>query len=289
MNRELVYDNLNSNNTNEVCSALEILRNEGTLSDIQVILPLLKKKNISVMKAAVNAACNIIRERLVTHFNELEPDVRKKLSTLMESLDPAIINEISKDIFSEDKNRRLRAVQILGLLKKNPQIHFILAKLIKDGDEKIRATAITLLGKMVDPKDNKTILSLLSDKDKRVRANTIEALENLGDKKLVPILIRFKSDQNNRIRGNVLKALFFLGYTDIESDLMSMLESGNEFMIASALWVITKTRFSTPKILDATGYCLLATNKMVTDNARKALKSQNTSRSLGYLRYLDNL
>lgn len=289
MNLELVYSNLNSTNSNEVLSALEILRGAGSLSDIQVILPHIKSRNTSIVKAAVNAICNIIREKLVVHFNELEPNVRKKLSTLMESLDPAIINEISKDVFSDDKDRRLRAVQILGLLKKNPQIRFILAKLITDRDEKIRATAINLLGKIVGPNDHRTILSLLSDKDKRVRANTIEALESLGDKKLVPILIRFKSDQNNRIRGNVLKALYSLGYTDIENDLLGMLESHNEFMIASALWVLTQTKFCTTKLLDATGYCLLAENKMIHNNAKKALQAQSTPRSIGYLRYLDNL
>lgn len=289
MNLELIRNKLKSNETNEIIAALNVLKGSGSLGDLPDIIPFTKHYNTIIQKVAINALCNIIREKLVSNFNELAPPVRKKLGILMESLHPAIVQEISKDIYSDDNIRRVRGVQILGLLRKNPQIRNILAELVTDKDEKIRATAVNLLGKIVGPKDHDIILSLLRDKDKRVRANTIEALESLGNNRMIPILQRFRKDQNNRIRGNVLKALYNLGNKEIEPNLLEMLESKDNFMAASALWVITQTVITTPKIEDAAGHCMISNNEMVLNNAENALTALNTPRTSGYLRFLGNL
>lgn len=289
MNLPLVREKLKSTNTNELITALVFLKDNGELSDIQALMPLIKKNNPAISRAAINAVCSIIREKLLTNFNELVPEVRGKLGSLMETLDPAIVKELSKDIYGDNDSRRLRAVQILGLLKKNPQIRDLLAKLIKDRDEKIRATAVNLLGRVLGQNDQEIVLSLLKDRDKRVRANTIEAIENLGSRRLVPILLRFKKDTNNRIRGNALKALFYLGNTDIIDDLLDMLSSQDNYMIASALWVIAQTHISDIRLVDAAGYCLISENEMVLTNAKKTLLTLNTPRSLGFIHYLDNI
>lgn len=288
MNLKLARENLKSDKTNDIISALNLLKDNGSLGDLPDIMPLTKHANAAIQRTAINTISNIIREKLVSSFSDLAPDVRKKLGSLMSSLNPAIVKEISKDIYSDDNDRRLRAVQTLGLLKKNPQIRIVLARLVTDRDEKIRATAVNLLGKIIGPNDQEIILSLLSDKDKRVRANTIEALESLGNKRMVPILLRFRKDPSNRIRGNVLKALHTLDNTDIELDLLEMLKSEDNFMKASALWVITQTVIITPKIEDAAGYCMTSNNEMVLDNAQKALTALYTPRATGYLNYLSD-
>lgn len=260
---------------------------DGKLSDLQDVLRLLKHINEEVRKAATHAASSIIRENLINRYHDLDPSVREKLGILLESLDPRVIDDISNDLYCDSNERRLRAIQILGLLKKNPRIRDILVNLVKDHDEKIRATAINLLGKVVGPNDQELILSLLNDKDKRVRANTIEALESLGNKRMVPVLLRFRRDSNNRIKANILKALYNLGYLEIESDLLEMLASPSDFMKASALWVITQIKITTRKIEDATGYAFLSENEMVLRNARNALTALQTPRAKGYLEYLD--
>jgi hypothetical protein len=206
----------------------------------------------------------------------------------METLVPQIIDEIGKDLYCADDTRRVRAVQILGLLKKNPKILDILGKLVQDRDEKIRATAVNLLGTVVGPNDHDLIMSLLNDKDKRVRANTVEALERLGNKRLVPILLRFRKDPINRIRGNVLKALYNLGYKEIEEDLLVMLKSADNFMKASGLWVIAQIKLPLPKLEDISGLYLLSDNDMVFINSKKALIALDSPRAKGFLSYLDS-
>lgn len=288
MNLELARKGLTANDIETVCAALKVMKKAGALSDLPYVIPLVKNNHAIVRKGAVDTICFLIREKLVTNFHDLAPEVRKKLGTLMQSLDPSIVKEIAQDIFSDNETRRLRAVQILGLLKKNPQIHSILCNLITDKDEKIRATAVNLLASIIGPQDHEIILRLLNDKDKRVRANTVEALEKLGNKRMVPILNRFRKDLNNRIRGNVLKALHTLDGVDIEADLFEMLSTDNNFMKASALWVINQTQVCSKRLEDAAGHCIISNDQMVRSNAEKALSILNTPRARGYIHYLSN-
>ncbi|MBN1308279.1 MAG: HEAT repeat domain-containing protein [Chitinispirillaceae bacterium] len=278
---------LDRNDPKLIIDALKEYGCRGKLSDLQSVLGLLKHPNDEVKNAATKAASNLIKENLISYYNDLTNDVRSKLGLLLQSLDPRIIDEISVDLFGESNERRLRAIQILGLLKKNPRIREILVNLIKDRNEKVRATAIGLLGKVVGPNDQDLILSLLNDPDKRVRANTVEALESLGNKRLIPILLRFRKDGNNRIRGNIIKALFNLGFTDIEPDLIEMINTPNDLMKASALWVISQIGHASPHIEDAAGRAFLSENEMVIRNAKNALNKLGTPRALGYLRYLE--
>jgi HEAT repeat protein len=266
--------------------ALELLGQEGKLTDLQAMLAYVKNSDAHLSKIAIISCSNLIRNNLITHFPDLDPQVRQKLGAIMESLVPQIIDEIAKDLWCDDDERRLRALQILGLLKKNPTIRDIFVKLVQDKDEKIRATAVNLLGRVIGPNEHDMIMSLLSDKDKRVRANTVEALERLGNKRLVPILLRFRKDPINRIRGNVLKALYSLGMTDIVDDLAAMLSSQDHFMKASGLWVVSQIKIKAQKIEDLSGRCYLSENDMVFTNAKKALTAVNSPRSIGYIRHL---
>ena len=100
-------------------------------------MTLFKHPNPAVKKAAVETTTQIIRENLISHFNELELGVRQKLGILLQSLDPMVIDELSKDLFCETEDRRLRAVQILGLLHRNPRVREVLARLVQDKNVKV--------------------------------------------------------------------------------------------------------------------------------------------------------
>jgi HEAT repeat protein len=260
---------------------------EGKLGDLQPVLGFLKHEVEEVRTVATQAASAIIKENLISSYHDINKEVRVKLGQLLQSLDPRIIDEISKDLYGDSNERRLRAIQVLGLLRKHPRIPEILGILVKDRDEKIRATAVNLLGKFLGPDDQQLILALLNDPDKRVRANTIEALERLGNKRLIPILLRYRKDPGNRIRGNILKALYTLGHSGIEQDLLDMLGQPSELMKASALWVIAQVGCCNRAIEDAAGLAFLSENEMVGRNARNALTRLATPRAAGYLRYLD--
>jgi HEAT repeat protein len=278
------------NSLENVIIAMRILAKIGTVADIFTLMPIATNNaNPAIKKLSTDAICSIIKESLLTRFNELTPDMRQKLAKILQTLDPKIINDLSKDLFSGDSERRLSALQMLGILKRHPHVKDILVKLLQDKDTKIRATAIALLGKMIGPNDQHMVLLLLGDDDKRVRANTVEALESMGNPEMIPILAPYRKDPNNRIRGNVLKALYSLGYADIEEDLLEMLTSTEPLQRASALWVITQLKYSDRKVVDAAGACLLSDNKMVHRNAEAAMTAVGTPRCKGYMNYLGSI
>jgi len=275
-----------SDNPGAIIFGLKTLGIIGKLTDLQQLMGLIASPNPKIKQAAIEATTLMIKENLILHFGELDKTTRDKLGTIMQSLDPSILDDISKDIYGEDEERRLKAVQILGHMRKNPKIKEVLAKLLQDRNVKIRAKAVELIGKVIGPNDHEVILQLLNDKDIRVRANSIEALENLGNKRLVPLLLRFRRDPSNRIRGNVLKALYNLGFTEINSDLIEMIQSTNNLMKASAFWVITQVKIARPEIIDACGMNLLTNDEMVYRNAKKAVEVIDSPRARGYLKYL---
>jgi len=292
MTREEALAEIKSFNSLEsVIIAMRIIAKIGTVADIFTLMPIATNHaNQAIKKLATDAICSIIKESLLTRFNELTPDMRQKLAKILQTLDPKIINDLSKDLFSGDSERRLSALQMLGILKRHPHVKDIVAKLLQDRDIKIRATAIALLGKMMGPNDQHLVIMLLGDDDKRVRANTVEALESMGNPEMIPILAPYRRDPNNRIRGNVLKALYNLGQTDIGDDLLDMLTSSEPLQKASALWVITQLKYNgNKKVIDAAGACLLSDNKMVHRNAEAAMTAVGTPRCNGYMYYLGRI
>ena len=276
MTRELALDAINaSDNSENMTRAIVFLGKEGTVADISTLLPFAMSAtaNPEVKKYAVWAICFLIKENMLNKFSELTADMRQKLATIMHTLDPHVINDISADLMLEDEERRLTALQVLGLLRFHPQVKEILTRLLQDHDSKIKATAVNLLGKVLGPDDLRIVIALLNDKDKRVRANTVEAIESLGNKRLIPLLLKHRKDSNNRIRANVLKALYSLGYTNIEKDLLDMLRSNDDPPKASALWVITQVNYNkSENVGEAACACLQSLNKMVRDNAMAAMK-----------------
>ncbi len=291
MNLDAARQSISAAESGTLVQALSTFAQAGKPGDLQSILPHVGSSSIQVKQAAVLAATAIIRENLISSWGDLEESVREKLGTLLGSLSPTVVDELSKDLYSEEESRRVRAVQVLGLLKKNPRVRDVLAKLIPDRNVRVRATAVNLLGRIISfqDRDRELILSLLNDKDKRVRANTIEALEALGNKRVIPILLRYKSDPNNRIRGNVLKALFTLGHAGVDTELLKMMESNDPYMKASALWVLSQTKIQREELQDRAGFYLLSENDMVASNARKALDAIASPRAKGYLKYLSDI
>jgi HEAT repeat protein len=291
MNREAALAEIkNPTKIENVLLAMRFIAKTGTVIDVPVLMPIASgNNNPTIKKLAVDAICAIIKESLLTKFSDLTSEMRQKLAAIMQTLDPGIIDEISKDLFCTDDARRLRSLQMLGILKRHPRVEELLTKLLKDKDPKIKATSISLMGKMMGSNDQQMVMSLLNDPDARVRANTVEALESLRFQRSIPVLLRYRKEPNNRIRGNVLKALYKLGHTDIEDDLIEMLNANDPLFKATALWVIAQVKIQSVKIEDASGACLLSNDNIVRKNAKSTLNVLGTPRAKGYLNYLGEL
>ena len=158
--------------------------------------------------------------------------------------------------------------------------------MVKDKDMKVRATAVHLLGKVVQGKDMTLVVALLNDKDVRVRANTIEALEDIKNPAAVGLIQRFRKDPSNRIRGNALKALWNLGYKEIMDDLKNMLASEQGLLRASGAWVIGEVGKDNREMVDLLASCAQDEDKLVRENVIKAQLKIGGSIAEKYLKFL---
>ncbi|MFH0921393.1 MAG: HEAT repeat domain-containing protein [Fibrobacterota bacterium] len=278
---------IQSNDEKAILDALRSVEEGGGISLIKTVIALLKHPNKLVARQAVISAAGLIKRQLVDSWGDIEKNVKDGLASLLMKLNPAVIDHIAKDLYSEKEENRLRTLQVLGLLGQDDKIKQAVSEMLTDPDERLRATAISILKNMMNARDANLIYRVLHDSDPRVRANGVEALETMGLKAMVPSLASLRKDPNNRVRGNVLKALFNLGYKKIDPDLKDMLEHSNRLMRATAGWVLGEVGQSgEPVFIYLIGEYGLDRDLLVRQNMIKSLIKINNDMSLKICKYL---
>ncbi len=286
MNDQLVKTLLRSREVQNVIRGIELLRAEGSLADLSALMELMKSELAQVRQKAVETAADLILRNLIQYFGQIQASVRESLAKLLERLDPAVINRISESLYADEEEKRLRAVQVLGLLGKSAKVTQVVSEMVKDKDRKVRATAVHLLGKHSVGKDMSLAVALLNDPDARVRANTVEALEEIGNPAAVGLLLRFRKDSCNRLRGNALKALWNLGHRNVLDELKEMMASEDYLMRATGAWVIGEIGKDNKDMIDLVASRSQDENKLVRENVIKAQLKIGGSLAEKYLQLL---
>ena len=112
-------------------------------------------------------------------------------------------------------------------------------KCLEDKDERVRASAVFVVGKW-KVKDIKTFLKrALHDVDGRVRANAVEATkEQRLDSELVDDLIQLLGDRNNRVRANAAMILSRTRKSEALDTAKQMLASQDALTRSSGAWLL---------------------------------------------------
>ena len=125
---------------------------------------------------------------------------------------------------------------------------------LDDADERVRASAIFIVGKWKRPERLGWIAKALEDRDNRVRANAVEAL--VHDDEIKQFMDRLEwmaqNDRSNRVRAN---AAFSIGQIDPDKAIKiacDLLTSGEVLMRSSGAWLIAaiKARAGHERLLD---------------------------------------
>lgn len=273
MNEEMLSSYLTSGDDRLLMSAIRYLDRNGTLDHLKSVLDTTKLTlDPYLVKLAVQAAGNIIRRNLLAHFGELDATTRVGLARLLANLDPQVVSSIGVDLSAKDEAIRLNAVRILGLMGANPAIATLLKDLLRDKDDRVRATAVSVIRSMPDAVDTPVLAALLRDGDARVVANTIELIDAMAQPRLVPLLLRFEDHESNRIRANALKALWRMNEPSARASVRRMLEDGeNPLMRASGCWVVGECASRADEdVLALLQVCAGDPDPRVRDNAEKA-------------------
>ncbi|MFH1761994.1 MAG: HEAT repeat domain-containing protein [bacterium] len=270
----------------EIEKKLLQLSESGTFAQLKQAIGFTGHSSRKIKILAVKASSAIIKRNLITDFEKLDANVKNSLALLLKRLDPAIIDSISDDLFSESEDHRLRALKVLGLLGQSIKIKQVLQKMLLDKDTKIRATAISLLNNMVNSEDIRIIVKVLHDNDSRVRANAVEVLEKIQSPNVISLLAKNRNDPDNRIRGNVIKALWCLGDKTVIKDIKEMLLHESHLMRASGAWILGEIGKDHRELIDLLARHALDEHRLVRDNVIKSFLKIASKEAHAYLGYL---
>ncbi len=255
----------------KIIDVLNTLGKTGNLGDIKLVLAMTKHKDKFVVASAIEASGVLIKKCLLQDWSAIETKVRESLMLILRKLNPAVLNFIAKDLFSPNDEVKHSALQVLGLMGHSEKTKQVVSKMLTDNSEKVRATAISLLKKMVSSKDLSLVMRVLQDPDTRVRANGVEVLEELKNANSVSTLIKMRNDVNNRVRGNVIKALYNLGYKQVRDDLKNMLMEEDYLMRATAGWVLGMIGAGNEELFSLCGEYAIDRHPLVRSNMIKAM------------------
>jgi len=287
MDEKVFLEIIQTNDEAQIISGLRAAEEKGTIALIKSMIPLLKNPNRLIARQALVSSANLIQKQLVASWETIEKNVKDGLVSLLKKLNPAIIDHIAKDLYSENEEHRLRTLQVLGLLGADDKIKQVVSEMLTDQDEKMRATAVSVLKDMLGTRDVSLIYRVLHDPDPRVRANGVEALEAAGNRTVVPTLTSLRKDPNNRVRGNVLKALYNMGFKKIEGDIKEMLEHKSKLMRATGGWLLGELGVSKEELFfNFAGEYGLDRDSLVRQNMIKALVRIDTEISKKVCKYM---
>lgn len=110
----------------------------------------------------------------------------------------------------------------------------------KDSDERVRATAIFIVGNWEVPDKAGMITQALADRDNRVRANAIECLKDkqIQIQFLEQLDVIARHDRNNRVRANAA-AVLLKHRADVATQVaIDLVRSGDVLMRSSGAWLM---------------------------------------------------
>ncbi|MGC9327181.1 MAG: HEAT repeat domain-containing protein, partial [Candidatus Hinthialibacter sp.] len=114
----------------------------------------------------------------------------------------------------------------------------------RDPAPQVRATAVRGFGR-IDDMDIRYMMirRFFDDPDSRVRANAIDLLpeEKPDDVSMLAIVERASKSSSWRERANAIAKLINWGFTEYEAELINMLDSEEEAVKTSGLWVLGVT------------------------------------------------
>jgi len=297
-----------------IANTIETLEEIGNQNILGILLRFRKHANNRVRANALKALWNL-------GYREIYADILGMLqdpSELMRASATWLIGQVGHgavelvkllDIVVRDqspmvKSNLVRSANTIG----SPEARDILSKIKTDDVKKIntharhrlhemslekdprtRATAVKILGPLLDPRDLAKILAFLEDPNDRVVANTVEILEAIGGLRVLEFIQKQRKHRNNRVRANALRALWRYGIRDIGDDIEIMLRDSKDLMRASAVWLIGEIGRGESRIRNLLKIVEKDRSEMVRRNIRRARSKLGLDKSKSPARDLEEL
>jgi HEAT repeat protein len=124
---------------------------------------------------------------------------------------------------SDNPDLRVRAAQILGQIKDQQALTYLISALGDEGHW-VRAAAAISLGELLDPSAAEPLMGCLQDEHPSVRAAAAAALGQLRDLRAAGELLKVLNDEQDSVRAAAVRALGRVGVGSNIEALMKMLD-----------------------------------------------------------------
>ena len=230
---------LSSNDINVKIGAITELAGSANIDAYEPLKNLLKQRN-APLKSHIKQALASIENDIKSKNAGLYEKLINKDELERESRSGAVNYEIlEKYLDDEEVKNRIGVVSACGKYGRDEKIETLLVeRLSKEEHPFVIATLIINLGRCGSPGTRDVIADFLKHGDERVRANAVEGLENLDDSSVIPLLLPLVNDESARVRANVAKALCKFEPELVKTNILSMLESGDEDLAESARFAL---------------------------------------------------
>jgi HEAT repeat protein len=130
-----------------------------------------------VQDAARDALAEFKLSRYLQAFDGLSEHSRHATGQLVKRVDPNALTELQAELATPGRVRRLRALQVTGMLELAPSLAHVLQELCNDEAPAVRLEAIRLLGQCDGPEVRRTLRQLLSDSSPAVQHAAEQSLQ----------------------------------------------------------------------------------------------------------------
>ncbi len=238
--RPEVFEFLTDSDEQVLLATLRYLQKKGDLSIVERISHLTRSKKKKVKQGVNSTMFKITQDHLLRNFDNLTYARRMKILNTLKKMKPNFFEEIvylSESPEESDRIKYLKMLEAETLKKAVPEYR----RLALDSNPKVRAQAIMGLKRVSDSEIvYRMVRPFFSDSDPRVRANAVELMsdEKPENEEIIKIVRKAATSDTLREKANAISKLMKWGYKNYEEELISMLDSDDEWTKTSALWVV---------------------------------------------------
>ncbi len=237
---ELLF-HLSSNDYKIRISAVNEL---GKVSSIEAYeaLKLLVKKNDAILRPHIKSALAEIEESLKKNNVEILDKVSG--AAQFEKKSPGLNYEVFINyVNDEEVKNRISVLAACSKIGRDSRLEQILTdRLSSEEHPFVKASLLINLGRVGSPDCVDIIASFLSDPDARIRANAVEGLDYLQSPAAAAYILSAAADTDARVAANAARALINVDEQYVETQLRSMLDSGDQARVEAARFVIDKIK-----------------------------------------------
>jgi HEAT repeat protein len=157
--------------------AVRRLRTCDVPDAVGMLIKLLDSPHAEVQSAARESLAEFKLPRYLQAFDGLSESARHATGLLVKRVDANAVQDLQTELAAPGRVRRLRALQVVGVLEVAPQLARTLQELCNDEAPAVRLEAIRLLAHCDGPEVRRTLRQLLSDSSPAVQQAAEQSLQ----------------------------------------------------------------------------------------------------------------